>query len=70
MSAILAGLEEGLDLIVVPQERDEQVRCAVLKNEAQRRVATTLENLAAQLAYPEATVHMRAAEGFGQLAQG
>jgi hypothetical protein len=34
VSAILAGLEQCFDLIVIPQERDEQVRWPVLKDEA------------------------------------
>jgi hypothetical protein len=69
VSAILAGLEQRFDLIVIPQERDEQVRWPVLKDEAQRSAAATLENLIAQLANPQATVHMRAAKGLRQLAQ-
>jgi hypothetical protein len=32
--AILAGLEQRFDFIVIPQERDEQVRWPVLKDEA------------------------------------
>jgi hypothetical protein len=34
VSAILAGLEQRFDFIVIPQERDEQVRWPVLKDEA------------------------------------
>jgi len=34
VSAILAGTEQRFDLIVIPQERDEQVRWPVLKDEA------------------------------------
>jgi hypothetical protein len=32
--AILAGLEQRLDFIVIPQERDKQIRWPVLKDEA------------------------------------
>ena len=34
ISAIFAGMEQRFDLIVIPQERDEQVRWPVLKDEA------------------------------------
>ena len=42
-STILASLEECLDLIVISQERDEQVRWPVLKDKTERSIAATLE---------------------------
>jgi hypothetical protein len=68
-SAVLAGLEQRFDFIVSPEERDKQVRWPVLKDEAQRNIAATLENLRAQFTNPQATMHMRATKGLGQLAQ-
>jgi hypothetical protein len=69
ISAILAGLEQRIDLIVIPQETNEQVRWPVLKDKAQRDIAATLKNLVAQFANPQATMHVGAAKGFRQLAQ-
>jgi hypothetical protein len=34
VSTILVGMEQRLDLVVIPQERYEQFRWPVLKNEA------------------------------------
>ncbi len=42
-SAIPASSEQSFDLIVIAEERNEQIRWAVLKNEAQRASAATLE---------------------------
>jgi hypothetical protein len=67
--AVPAGAEQRFDFIVIPEERDEQVRRPVLEYEAQRRVAATLEKALPQFANPQATVLMRAAKGLGQLAQ-
>ena len=61
-SAQLAGLDQRLDLVVIPQETDEQIRWPVLKDEAQRYIAPTLKDLVAQFANPQAAVHMRAAK--------
>jgi hypothetical protein len=69
VSAILAVLEQRFDLVMIAQERDEQVPWPVLKDEAQRSIAAALENLVTQFTNPQATVHMRAAKGLGQLAQ-
>jgi len=68
-SAKLAGLDQGFDLIVIPQETDEQVRWPVLKDEAQRNIAAALKNLAAQFTNPQAAVHMWPAKRLWQLAQ-
>jgi hypothetical protein len=65
VSAIPAVLEHGFDLVMIAQERDEQVGRPVLKDEAQRSIATALENLVAQFTNPQATVQMRAAKGLG-----
>jgi hypothetical protein len=62
-------LEHRFDLIVIPQETDEQVGWPVLKEEAQRNIAATLENLVTQFTNPQAAVHMGAAKGLRQLAQ-
>jgi hypothetical protein len=69
VSAILAALEQRFDLVMITQERDEQVRWPVLKDEAQRSITAALENLVAQFTNSQATVHMRVAKGPGQLAQ-
>lgn len=42
-SAISASSKQSFDLIVIAEERNEQIRWAVLKNEAQRASAATLE---------------------------
>ena len=47
VSAIFAALEQRLDLIVIAEKRDEQFRRPVLKNEAQRNITPTLEELVA-----------------------
>ncbi|MGC9996923.1 MAG: hypothetical protein ABSE79_16520 [Terriglobia bacterium] len=65
VSAIPAVLEHGFDLVMIAQERDEQVGRPVLKVEAQRSIATALENLVAQFTNPQAAVQMRAAKGLG-----
>jgi len=62
-------MEQCFDLVLIPQERDEQVRRPILKDKAQRNIAATLENLVAQFTDPQAAVHMRAAKGLRQLAQ-
>jgi predicted Fe-S protein YdhL (DUF1289 family) len=62
-------MEQSFDLIVISQERNEQVRWPVLKDEAQRNIAATLENLAAQLTNPQTAMDMRPAKGLRQLAQ-
>jgi len=53
-------MEKRFDLIVIPQERDEQVRGPVLEDEAWRDIAATLENFVAQLTDSQVAVHMRA----------
>ena len=47
VSAIFAALEQRLDLIVIAEERNEQFRRPVLKNETQRDITPTLEKLIA-----------------------
>ena len=47
VSAILAASEQRLDLIVIAEERDKQFRRPVLKNETQRNITPTLEDLVA-----------------------
>jgi hypothetical protein len=63
-------MEQCFDLIEIPQEKDEQVQRPVLKDEAQRHIAATLEYFVAQLSNPQGPVHMGPAEDCGQLAQG
>jgi len=62
-------MEQRLDLIVIAQERNEQVRWPVLKDKTQCDITATLENLVAELANSQATVHVRPPEPLGQLAQ-
>ncbi len=45
-SAILTALEQRLDLIVIAQERDKQIRWPVLKNETQRNITATSSSVA------------------------
>ncbi len=47
VSAVFAGLEQRLDLIVIAEERDEQFRRPVLENETQRNITPALEKLIA-----------------------
>jgi hypothetical protein len=47
VSAVFAGLKQSLDLIVIAEERDEQFRRPVLKNETQGDITPALEKLIA-----------------------
>ena len=62
-------MEQRLDLIVIPQERDEQVRWPVLKDETERDIAATLEYVVAQFTNSQTAVHMRTAKGLRQLTE-
>jgi len=55
-------LEQCLDFIVIAQERDKQVRRAVLKDETQRNTSPALEKLVSQFTNSEAAVHVRLAK--------
>src|SRR5262249_6910382 len=68
-SAILAAVEQRLDLIVITEERNKQVSWPVLKNEPQRGISAALEQLVAEFANSQAAVHVRSTKRLRQLAQ-
>ena len=47
VSAIFTASEQRLDLMVIAEEKYEQFRRPVLKNETQRIITSTLEDLVA-----------------------
>jgi len=69
VSAIFTASEQRLDLIVIAEEKYEQFRRPVLKNETQRIITSTLEDLVAYFASSQAAVHLRPAKCLRQLAQ-
>jgi hypothetical protein len=52
---------------MVPEERDEQVRRAVLEEAAQCETRSEIEEVAPQLADPETTVNVRSPKDLRQL---
>jgi hypothetical protein len=62
-------LEQFLDLVVVAHKRHVKIVRPVLKDETQRKVGATLEQLLAQFSDAESAVDMRPSEAFRQIAQ-
>jgi hypothetical protein len=58
--------KQRLDFVMVTQERDEQLFCAILKYESQRDTAAAFKKPFAHLANADAAVHVRPTKYFWQ----
>lgn len=68
-STILSASQQRLDLIVIAQERHEQIGWPVLKYKPQRYGSATLKEATAKFSNSKSAMYMRLAKTFSQLNQ-
>jgi len=69
-SPILAAPQQCFDLVVIAQERHEEISRPVLKNETERDIASAFKELAAEFTNAQAAVRVRSTKRVSQVAQG
>jgi hypothetical protein len=69
ISTVFTSSQQRLDLIVIAQKRNKDVRWPVLEYESKRDIAATLEELVAKFADAQAGMNVRPAKSLRQLAQ-
>ena len=68
-STVIAPAQKISNLIVVAHERNEKLLASVQENEPEIAVAAAFEKLVAEFADAKATVHVRLAKRFNQIAK-